>query len=365
MTTGNVIYSPSSPNSLVGTVQLMSDMFTDYGQPCYQNKDNSFLICINGTFQCPSGTYFQDSMCQRQKSLGSSSLSVLHGESVTDYGNATAGNDSIELNGPFAIYILLSNAFFVSDLNNARVQRYSLGSRIGQAVAGNGIAGSASTQLRVPGGGVYVDNRTQDLYIADNANQRVQRWSANATTGYTVFGSVSNGLSSILGIRFSNAIKLTVIAGNGTSGSSAGLLFSPRHIYLDTTGTSLYIPDFGNNRVQLWNMSSIGNITNASGITAACGNGAGITSNLLNGPHAVVVSSKNGAVYVSDTLNYRIQRWVVGASTESTIAGDPNVLSGSSSSLLNTPIGLAIDADETHLFVSDMGNNRLQCFLLI
>ncbi|CAF3660268.1 unnamed protein product [Rotaria socialis] len=42
MTTGNVIYSPSSPNSLVGTVQLASDMFTDYGQPCYQNKDNSF-----------------------------------------------------------------------------------------------------------------------------------------------------------------------------------------------------------------------------------------------------------------------------------------------------------------------------------
>ncbi|CAF3674360.1 unnamed protein product [Rotaria socialis] len=304
-------------------------------------------------------------MCQRQKSLGSSCnstnecrtdlnytclqfyqcgpLSVLQGESVAGYGNATAGNDNIALNNPVGIYVLPNNDFFVTDSNNARVQRYSLGSKIGQTVAGNGIAGSASTQLGVPGGSIYVDNRTQDLYIADNANQR--------------------HLVSFAGPP--NATNLTVVAGNGTSGSSAGLLSTPRHIYLDTTGTYLYIADYGNNRVQLWNMSSIGNIANASGITVAGGNGAGIASNQLNGPRAVVVSSKNGAVYVSDTSNNRIQRWAVGASTGSTIAGDPNGLSGSSPSLLNSPIGLAIDADETHLFLSDTTNNRVQRFRLI
>ncbi|CAF3660285.1 unnamed protein product [Rotaria socialis] len=281
-------------------------------------------------------------MCQRQKSLGSSCnstnecrtdlnytclqfyqcgpLSVLQGESVAGYGNATAGNDNIALNNPVGIYVLPNNDFFVTDSNNARVQRYSLGSKIGQTVAGNDGQGN--------------------IYVAEYLASRIVRWSPNAT-------------------------NLTVVAGNGTSGSSAGLLSTPRHIYLDTTGTYLYIADYGNNRVQLWNMSSIGNIANASGITVAGGNGAGIASNQLNGPRAVVVSSKNGAVYVSDTSNNRIQRWAVGASTGSTIAGDPNGLSGSSPSLLNSPIGLAIDADETHLFLSDTTNNRVQRFRLI
>ncbi|CAF3887385.1 unnamed protein product [Rotaria sordida] len=407
MTTGQINSSPLSQYSLVGIAQLSSDMYTDYGHPCSQDNNNIFLICTNGTFQCPSRTFFQDSICRRQKSQRESCtstiecrtdlnysclqffkcgpLSVLEGETVAGYENGTAGNDSIGLDTPLSVYILSDNYFYVTDSNNARVQHYSLGSKIGRRVAGDGTVGSGASQLGKLAAGIYVNRKTQDLYIADNANQRVQLWPINATIGYTVFGSVSTGLNNIIGIRVdsldniyvseylkgrivrwsSNTTNLTVIAGNGTLGSTAELLNSPRHIDLDASSQYLYIADCNNHRIQMWHISNNGSLTAGRGIAVAGGNGAGPESSQLNYPRAVVVSYKNGAIYVSDSHNNRVQRWEMNASYGVTIAGSPSGQSGSSASLLFYLTGLALDPNETYLFVCDTGNNRVQRFRLI
>ncbi|CAF4690265.1 unnamed protein product, partial [Rotaria sp. Silwood2] len=102
----------------------------------------------------------------------------------------------------------------------------------------------------------------------------------------------------------------------------------------------------------------------ATGVTVAGGNGAGAGSNQLNGPRAVAASNQNGAVYVSDTLNHRVQRWAPGASCGITIVGSPNGLSGNSPSLLFNPAGLVLDTNDTHLFVCHVGNNLVLRFRL-
>ncbi|CAF1143376.1 unnamed protein product [Rotaria sordida] len=115
----------------------------------------------------------------------------------------------------------------------------------------------------------------------------------------------------------------------------------------------------------MWHISNNGSLTAGRGIAVAGGNGAGPESSQLNYPRAVVVSYKNGAIYVSDSHNNRVQRWEMNASYGVTIAGSPSGQSGSSASLLFYPTGLALDPNETYLFVCDTGNNRVQRFRLI
>ncbi|CAF1120721.1 unnamed protein product [Rotaria sp. Silwood1] len=163
----------------------------------------------------------------------------------------------------------------------------------------------------------------------------------------------------------SNATNLTAIAGNGTSGSSAELLNVSRHIDFDTNGEYLYIADSGNNRIQMWHVLSNGSVPAAADVTVAGGNGADVRSNKLNGPRAVAVSYKNGAIYASDSLNHRVQRCAMNANYGVTIAGSPSGLSSTSASLLSNSTGLVLDANETHLFVCNTGNHYVQRFRFI
>jgi sugar lactone lactonase YvrE len=88
----------------------------------------------------------------------------------------------------------------------------------------------------------------------------------------------------------------------------------PRGITLDYTYT-LYIADYGNNRVQKY-------VRNAStGITVAGNGSASSSSNQLTGPSDVAVDV-NGNIYVGDLDNNRIQLWNNGATSGITVAGN-------------------------------------------
>ena len=77
------------------------------------------------------------------------------------------------------------------------------------------------------------------------------------------------------------------------------------------------------------------------------------------------VSKKTGAIYVSDQGNSRVQRWYEDDSHGVTIAGSPQGLAGSTSFLLNNVNPVALNAEETYLFVSDRDNHRIQMFELV
>ncbi|CAF4077573.1 unnamed protein product [Adineta steineri] len=141
-----------------------------------------------------------------------------------------------------------------------------------------------------------------------------------------------------------------IVAGT-TSGSNANQLKNPSCLYIDNNNT-LYICDQNNNRIQKW-------IQGAATGTTVAGDSAGTqgsTSTLLNNPIDLTFDN-NGFMYVVDYGNYRVQRFASNFTNAITVAG----ITGSNSSALtklDQPTAIDID-NNSNLYVLDMGNKRL------
>ncbi len=232
-----------------------------------------------------------------------------------------------------------ANDLYVSDYMNFRVVLFSsmqIGNPLPKVVAGvTGSAGSAPNQLYAPMG-ITLDGQ-KNLYVADFFNSRIMLWRPNATSGI-------------------------LIIGNGTYGSDSMSLNQPSGIFLDQDNSLLYVADTNNHRIQVFHLTGS---PPYNGTTVAGGNGPGSDSHQLNTPTDVWVSKKTGAIFIAEYGNNRIQRWNKGASTGVTLAGSPNGTSGIESTHLYQPRSLVINADETRMYVSDSLNKRIQRFDLI
>ena len=178
-----------------------------------------------------------------------------------------------------------------------------------------GSLGMGANQLNWPRGLAF-DNQ-ENLYIADEGNERIQKWEPGATSGTTVAG------------------------GNG-SGSDDSQFNSPRDVIVDSNG-NIYILDTRNERVQKWEPGA------TSGTTVAGGNGYGCEANQLADPQAFVMD-KFGNIYITDWSCDRIQKWEPGATSGITVAND-----------LKYPEGIDIDM-YGNVYVSDYNNFRIQKF---
>lgn len=166
---------------------------------------------------------------------------------------------------------------------------------------GNGIGNSLS-QLASPQG--FTIDAQENVYVADAANHRIQKWAKNATSGVTVAG------------------------GNG-AGSAANQLSSPFDVARDNSG-ALYICDRANHRIQKWFKNA------TSGITVAGGNGNGNNDNQFTLPNAIWLMP-NGDLYISDNGNNRIVFWQNGATTGTTIA------------YINNPEDILVDGNDLYV----------------
>ncbi len=203
-------------------------------------------------------------------------------------------------------------------------------------VAGiKGSSGSATNKFYGPDG-IAVDSN-ENLYVVDTVNNRVMLWPPNSTYG-------------------------TVIAGLNVTGNDSFSLHAPFGIFLDENNSYIYISDTYNYRIQRFSL--LGGSPN-NGTTVAGGNGQGSSNKQLNLPYGVYISKKTKAIYIADTANNRVQRWNQGDQSGVTIAGDPNGNSGSNATMLNGPSGIALNDEETFLYVADTNNNRIQRFQLV
>jgi DNA-binding beta-propeller fold protein YncE len=143
-----------------------------------------------------------------------------------------SGSSNQLLSRPYGLYLDETNSYlYIADVANNRIQRYRLNvTTNGTTVAGGNGAGSGSDQFNQPYG-VCVSKMTGDIYIADTANHRIQRWSPGATTGVTIIGIT------------------------GVSGTNATMLNSPAHVVLNKNETFLYVSDTNNHRVQRFNLT--------------------------------------------------------------------------------------------------------------
>jgi sugar lactone lactonase YvrE len=145
------------------------------------------------------------------------------------------------------------------------------------------------------------------------------------------------------------------VAGGNLAGSAATQLFEPGGVALDAEG-NVFVADTRNHRVQKFVSGCVNTETSkCAGVTVAGGNGPGANPNKLYEPLGLALDAA-GNVYVADTYNYRVQRWEPGATAGVTVAGgngpgaNPNQLS---------PVAVAVDSN-LNLYVVDAGNHRVQ-----
>jgi hypothetical protein len=144
---------------------------------------------------------------------------------------------------------------------------------ISVSVAGTGIAGWASNELRGPYG-IFVDVNL-DLYVADCVNDRVQLFQSEQSNGITVAGSAS---------------PYPTITLRGPSGIS---LDASKYLFI----------------VELVNHRIVGSGPNGFRCLAGC-YGEGSRSNQLSRPFRFSFD-RSGNMFVIDRVNHRIQKFLL------------------------------------------------------
>ncbi|WP_439145174.1 RICIN domain-containing protein [Streptantibioticus silvisoli] len=204
-----------------------------------------------------------------------------------DGGPATAA----QLDNPSGVTVDSTGILYVAELNNRRVRQITPEGKI-STVAGTGTEGSdgdggpaASAQLNRPRG--VVVGRAGELYIADAGSHQVRKITSDG--------------------------KIHTVAGTGTKGFSgdggpatAAQLDNPFGLVVDSIGT-LYIADFGNNRVR--KVTTDGKISTVAGngTKGFGGDGGPAASAQLNNPIGLALD-RAGTLYIADHVNHRVRK---------------------------------------------------------
>jgi sugar lactone lactonase YvrE len=321
-------------------------------------------------------------------------------------GSAQSGGDggsatSATLYSPQDVAVDASGTVYLTQLDS-RVRKITTNGII-SAVAGNGTAGfsgdggPAVNALVGPAAGVDVD-ATGAIYIADQANYRIRRITADGTIntiagGYTGDGGPATNAffrktlvrspaeltvdrygNIYISDRFGNRIRkvtpagtITTVAGSGVNGYSGdggnanqAQLRYPRGVGLDRDD-NLYVVDQYNTRLR--------KVDAAGKIATIAGNGSpdfiavrpsSSSADIYNSTGIAV--SQSGTVYVpTQTCILKIMpsgviSVVAGATAATGYSGDGGP---ATSALLNYPSTVTLDKDE-NLYIVDSGNNRVR-----
>ncbi|UJR20099.1 hypothetical protein I4U23_023233 [Adineta vaga] len=125
------------------------------------------------------------------------------------------GDGQDQLDHPTGLFVAEKTGnIYVADYLNHRIQRWSPGSKVGVTVCGGNGAGLNLNQLNHPCS-IIVDADEQNIYVGDSLNARVVRWSTGAKQGEVIVGGFgttagSNALCRVGGIKFDQNKNLYV-----------------------------------------------------------------------------------------------------------------------------------------------------------
>ncbi|CAF0905321.1 unnamed protein product [Rotaria sordida] len=252
------------------------------------------------------------------------------GTTVAGQANATGGSTLYHLNQPTFIQFDSSDNIYVTDVGNHRVQFWHYGARSGSTICGTGIAGNSTNQLNQPFG-IARDPITKTLYVADYENHRIMQYQWGQLSG-------------------------TVVAGGNGPGTNRTQLYRPVTVHFDSSSNSLIIVNYDAHNVVRWILGASSWTLVAGSINGTSGN----SSTLLSNPIGVMLDPMKN-VYVIDRNNHRVQLFLTDQLNGITIAGVTG-LNGSNATLLYYPYAVIFDA-ELNLYVADRYNHRVQKFL--
>jgi hypothetical protein len=95
---------------------------------------------------------------------------------------------------------------------------------------------------------------------------------------------------------------------------------------------------------------------NPTGVTVAGQGGQGTAANQLDLPFGLAIDSSD-SLYIADNSNNRIQKYLTGASSGATVAGQAGGTSGSALDSLNACVDVIVDSSST-LYIADANNHR-------
>jgi uncharacterized protein (TIGR03437 family) len=259
-------------------------------------------------------------------------------------------------NGAMAV-CLAAAASWVAPALRAQSANYTITTVAGDHTLGYGFSGDGAAAIAQNGNpgaqfwnpvGLAVDSKL-NLYIADQYNHRVRQVNSSGAVT-TAAGSGAFGL-----------------AGDGGLSTLAALAF-PCGLAVDSGG-NVYIGDTGNSLIRKIATSGtistlVGNDTSASNASGFTGDGGLATSAELNHPCGVAVDSA-GNLFIADTANHRIRRVDAGTADISTVAGSGTAgFAGDGGPALgasfNFPMGIALDASGSNLYIADSLNHAIR-----
>lgn len=286
----------------------------------------------------------------------------------TSFTTNTPGTTAAQLYNPRSLFSD-GTQLFVNDFINNRVVAFNLPLTqngpsatlvLGQpnfttGSSNSGGAASAAT-LAYPSGLSLLGGPTRRLFVSDQLNHRVLRYTLPATTADLVLGQAD----------------FTTTQPNRGSAPAASTLNQPQDVSSD--GTRLAVADYINNRVLLWNSLPTQNGQAADLVlgqpdpTSVLGNNPP-----SNGPRQfrtpAAVATDGTRLLVTDSGNHRVLIWnqiprdgtvapdlVLGQSDFSAVRANAGLATPSAATLSN-PSGLSIENGQ--LAVADTGNNRV------
>lgn len=202
----------------------------------------------------------------------------------------------------------------------------------------------------------------------------MQRLLALVLAGFLYAGSAHATLNN--GENASNVLGQADFTHNTAATTQSGMK-SPMGIALDAINHRLFISDYGNNRVLVYNLNTDNSITgngmNASNVLGqssfTASTGATTQSGMKN-PMGLAFDSANNRLFVADQTNNRVLVFdtstITNGMNASAVLGQANFTSGGfmgvTQSTFDLPQDVAYDSANARLFVADSGLNRVMVF---
>ncbi|CAF1454089.1 unnamed protein product [Adineta steineri] len=260
----------------------------------------------------------------------------------------TFANSSTVGTSPYGIFVDTNNTVYVANQASNQIQIWLSGSSIPTRNITSGVTSPYSIFATITGD-IYVDN--------GYTNNRVDKWASYGNISssvmqvqgacYDLFIDVNNTLYCSLYTQNQVAIKSLngnssmwiVAAGTECSGSTSNALTNPRGIFVDTN-LNLYVADCGNDRVQLF-LSGQVTATTVAGSTATGTISLDCPSDVAldGGGYLFIVDSNNNRIIGSGPNGFRCI--IACAST-----------SGSASNQLSSPSTFSFDS-YGNIYVTD------------
>ena len=276
-----------------------------------------------------------------------------------------------------SVFILCAAAMSAADFTNAQAARLV----IGQTTFTSEDPNSSDTIVGGISGLAYA---ADTLFVADS--NRVG--AAPSNNRVLVFGSLSSQLPSPTApLSYDRKCPVclgqaTVVLGQPDFTTTTENLTASRNNLREPTavasdGVHLVVADTNHNRVLIWNRIPTTNdapadvvVGQPDFVSSGLPSGNAPTAKSMRGPQGVWI--QNGKLYVADTQNNRVliynQIPTANGAAADVVLGEPNfttavepnlasqTTSATASNLLNP---VAVSSDGTHLFVTDLGYNRV------